>query len=180
MNDIAQVSNVSKRTLYDFFENKDELVFQMLVQINTQMVEYYNKLQKQSVSALETILLFRQKMKEDLTEFCSAFYEDIKRYPKANTYLILYKNKSLNSLIALLQQGVKEGDFMREVDFDIIAFLMRDRIEKSAPPEQVKKYSHEEVGDTLFFIFVRGICTDKGRKLLEQYVLKERFRKNNK
>lgn len=180
MNDIANVSGVSKRTLYDFFENKDELLYQMLVSIYDDLERYHKKLSDQSLSALEILLLFCRKVMDEPIGFCKAFYDDIKRYPKANEYMIQYKKKSLNNLIVLLKKGVQEGVFMAEVDFDIIAHLTRERLEISSPPsDRIGKYSHEEVGYMLFLIFIRGICTDEGRRILEQYATKEHFRKNN-
>ena len=180
MNDISGVAGVSKRTLYDSFENKDELLLQMLAMIDIRLGDYYKKLLEQSISALEILLLFNKKIKDETVWFCPAFYDDIIRYPRAYDYLIRYKKKSLNSLIVLLKQGTKEGVFMAEVDFDIIAHLIRERIEMSPlPPQKFGEYSHEEVGKLLFLIFVRGICTEKGRKILECYTTKEHFRKNN-
>lgn len=180
MNDIAGKAGVSKRTLYDFFENKDELLLQMLVMIDVRLGDYYKKLSQQSISALEIVLLLQKKMKDETVWFCPAFYDDIIRYPRACEFLVRYKKKSLASLIILLKQGVKEGVFMAEVDFDILAHLMRERIEMSPPPpQQFGKYSHEEVGELLFLIFIRGICTDKGRKIVERYTTKEHFRENN-
>jgi AcrR family transcriptional regulator len=179
MNDIANVSGVSKRTLYDFFENKDELLYQMLAGVYDGWAKYHKKLSDQSFSALEILLLFCKKVMDEPISFCKAFYDDIKRYPKANEYMIQYKKKSLNDLIVLLKKGVQEGVFMAEVDFDIIAHLTRERLEISSPPDKIGKYTHEEVGNMLFLIFIRGICTDEGRKILEQYATKEHFRKNN-
>lgn len=178
MNDIAGKAGVSKRTLYDFFENKDELLLQMLVMIDVRLGDYYKKLSQQSISALEIVLLLQKKMKDETVWFCPAFYNDIIRYPRAYDYLIQYKKKSLNNLIVLLKQGVNEGVFMAEVDFDILAHLIRERIEMS-PPQRFGEYSHEEVGKLLFLIFIRGICTDKGRKIVERYTTKEHFRENN-
>lgn len=179
MNDIANVSGVSKRTLYDFFESKDELLYRMLVKIYNELEQHYKKLSDQSFSALEILLLFGKKIRNEPVDFCKAFYDDIKRYPKANEYMLQYRRESLNNLIVLLKRGVQEGVFMEEVDFDIIAHLTRERLGVSPPPSRIGKYSHEEVRDMLFLIFIRGICTDDGRKILEQYVVKEYFRKNN-
>lgn len=179
MNDIARVSGVSKRTLYDFFENKDELLFQMLTVIYDELEQYYKKLSDQSFSALEILLLFCKKVTDEPISFCREFYDDIIRYPKANEYILHYKEKSFNNLIVLLKRGVQEGVFMSEVDFDIIAYLTRERIEKSPFADKFGKYSHEEVGYMLFLIFLRGISTDEGRKILERYAVKEHYRKNN-
>lgn len=109
MNDIANISGVSKRTLYDFFENKDELLYQMLVGIYDDLEQYHKKLSDQSLSVLEILLLFCKKVMDEPIAFCKAFYDDIKRYPKANEYMLQYKKKSLNNLIVLLKKGVQEG-----------------------------------------------------------------------
>lgn len=181
MNDVAQNAGVSKRTLYDFFENKEALLLEVLVVRNDYFEDYYQKLISEGdYNALEILILYNEKMMEKPVWFSQAFYDDIRRYPVAYEYMVRTKNKGLTEMIALLKKGVEEGVFLEEVNFDIIAFVAREHMATPPPPmERFTKYTYIEVNETFFWVFMRGISTDEGRKTLEQYALKRQYRKNN-
>jgi AcrR family transcriptional regulator len=179
MNDIVRNAGVSKRTLYDFFENKEMLLMQILETDNARVSEYLKKLTEESYSALEIILLFNRKMMMNPTWFCNAFYDDIKRYPEAYEYMIQKKNLFLSKLVSLLNRGIAEGFFIPEINFDIIAFLAKRHLNMSPPPEKDVKGTYTDIYNTVFLIFIRGICTDAGRKILERYAIREHYKTQN-
>jgi hypothetical protein len=75
----------------------------------------------------------------------------------------------------LLKRGVREGVFCPDINFDIIALLVREQMNMSQPSGAFRKYSHTDVHNTIFLIFVRGICTDAGWKILERHSIKKQF-----
>lgn len=181
MTDVAQNSGVSKRTLYDFFENKEALLLEVLEVRDGYFRDYYKKLvDEDEYTALEILLLYNEKVMEKPVWFSQAFYDDIKRYPKAYESLIQANNNGLTEMILLLKKGVEEGMFLEEVNFDIIAFVAREHMSTPPPPmERFTKYTYAEVNETFFWVFMRGISTDEGRKTLEQYALKRQYKRNN-
>jgi len=177
MDDVARKANVSKRTLYDFFRDKESLLIEMLNQMSEPYVEYIGTLEKQSNKALEIMLLFNEKLMEGPVWLCDDFLEDIKRYPVAFQVLLEGKRLFLNKTVELLRQGAKEGVFMDDINYDIISMLVQKQMNKLEPSKIYAKYTHEEVHNTMLFIFLRGICTDAGRSILDKYIIKKRYGK---
>lgn len=178
MDDIARKANVSKRTLYDFFRDKESLLIAVLNQISEPFIELMQILENKRYTALETMLLFNEKMVDGPIWLCDDFLEDIKRYPEALHVLMDGKNRFLEKTLALLVRGAKEGVFMPDINYDIISMLVQRQMNKFEPAKKLTKYTHEEVHNTMLFIFLRGICTETGRNILEKYIVKKRYGKD--
>ncbi|MDR2913843.1 MAG: TetR/AcrR family transcriptional regulator [Tannerella sp.] len=178
MDDVARKANVSKRTLYDFFRDKESLLIEVLDKIREPFSEQIGLFEKRSDTALEAMLLFNEKLMEKQTWLCDDFFEDIKRYPKAFQILLEGKRVFLNKIIELLKRGEKESVFMSDIDYDLISLMAQQQMSKPASSEGIfTKYTHEEVHNTIFFIFLRGISTDAGRDILDKFITKKRYKK---
>ena len=176
MDDVARKANVSKRTLYEFYNDKESLLIGVLDNLREPFTDYFDLLGKNENTALEVILQFNEKLMEKPVWLCDDFFEDIKRYPKAIEALMDTKNKFLIKMIELLKRGEKEAVFMSDVNYDIISLLAQHQLSKSEPSSIFTKYTHEEIHNTVVFIFLRGICTDSGREILEKYTLKKKYK----
>ena len=176
MDDVARKANVSKRTLYDFYRDKEDLLLDALRSLMMPVSEEIERLSGRSETALDTILLFNEKMMENPKWLCEDFFEDVKRYPQVFRLLSEGKTFFVAKLIDLLKRGKKEAVFMSDIDYDIISLLAQKQFSKSEPSGLSTKYAPEEVHNTLFFIFLRGICTDSGRNVIEKYLIKKKLR----
>ena len=178
MDEVAHKANVSKRTLYDFFEDKEALLISVLKKIYEPLIEQMEFLEKQSETALEVILLCNEKMMEKPTWLCEDFMEDLKRYPKALQFIVEGKQSFLKRWIDLLKRGEKEAVFISGINYDLISLVVQQHFSKTVPSELFTKYSHEEVHHTVFFLFLRGICTGAGRDILDKFIIKLRYRRD--
>jgi AcrR family transcriptional regulator len=175
MDDIARRAGVSKRTLYEFFNDKEMLLIQMIDVRFNQAGKCLARLTEETYTALEILLLFNEKLMDQPIWYCEEFFQDIRRYPEAHEHMIRYKQQFLDRLILLLKRGTKEGVFCSDINFDIIALLVREHMNMPQPSGTFCKYSHADVHNTFFLILVRGICTDTGRKILERYSVKRQL-----
>jgi AcrR family transcriptional regulator len=177
MDDVARKANVSKRTLYDFFKDKEALLIEVLNEIRKPFTEHFAEMEKRPGTALEIMLLFNEKIMEKPTLLCDDFFEDIKRYPEALEILLEEKRLFLEKVMKLLKRGENEHVFMSDINYDIISLLAQQQMQSAGTSDVFAKYTHEEVHNTIFFIFLRGICTDAGREILDKFVIKKRYRK---
>ena len=177
MDDVARKSNVSKRTLYEFFKDKESLLMDVLIKLREPLTEHFNLLDRSSGTALDILLFFYEKIMERPVWLCSDFFEDIKRYPTAFKLLIDNKRRFLIKIIELLKRGEKECVFVSDVNYDIISIMAQQHLTQTEPSDIFTKYTHEEVSNTFFYIFLRGICTETGRDILEKFVLKMKYKR---
>ena len=176
MDEVARKAGVSKRTLYDFFSDKEALLVEVLKKIHKPFFEQMYSLEKQSDTALELILLLNERMMEKPVFLCDDFMDDIKRYPQALRIMIDGKHLFLKKMIELLKRGEKEAVFMSDIDYDLISLLAQQQMSNPSPSEVFSKYTLEEVHNTIIFIFLRGICTDTGRDIIDKFITKKRYK----
>ncbi|MDR2042047.1 MAG: TetR/AcrR family transcriptional regulator [Tannerella sp.] len=178
MDDVAAKAGVSKRTLYEFFDDKETLLVQILDTFFKRIGEYLDRLTKETWTALEIALLLNEKLTDTPVRFCEAFYEDIRRYPAAYECVKRNKQHFMSMSMFLLRKGVSEGVFRSDIDFDLIARLADKQLDMQQPSPTCGPLSHADVHNTLFLIFMRGICTCAGWKILERYCVTNPFRAN--
>ena len=175
MDDIARNVSISKRTLYDYFDDKEELLLQGFTRFYEQLYTKLNKIENEAHSALDTILLFYDELMKNPRWYNPKFYEDIKRYPNVQEVMEDEKKRLSEKCNAYFAQGVKEGEFQPEVNFKIMSLLVKEQMTMMRPSREFSNHSIREVYNTVLLTFLRGICTEKGRKKLERYAIKQAY-----
>ncbi|RHJ85508.1 TetR/AcrR family transcriptional regulator [Parabacteroides sp. AM08-6] len=172
MDDIAHNMGISKRTIYEFFEDKETLLLEGFELNYNKMRLYLEQLEKGAFNSLDIILLFYEEFMKHPRWFNRKFYEDLKRYPKALQKTEEKKNLFFKKCIKLLNLGVKEGVFLPNINFGIVALLAKEQVKMIHPPKTFSNYSITEVFNTILLTFLRGISTEKGISILERHQLR--------
>ena len=149
MDDVAKAAGISKRTLYESFEDKETLLIEGIDHNTESLGQYLTGLEKEPFNALEVILLFYEEMMKNPRWFNEKFYEDLKKYPKAQQKIEMNKARMGKRCMDLFTRGVKEGVFC--------------------------KHSITEVYNTILLTFLKGISTEKGRAILDRFDLKQSY-----
>lgn len=164
MDEIAASLGISKRTLYEVFPSqKDGDIFVKGV-IET------------SGNVLEVLLRCYQWSIERFHATNKKFFEDIKKYPKAYQLMKNNRNRSSEDTVNFFKEGVKQGIFRDDVNFAIINLLVRDQLDLLMNSDICNEYSFLEVYESIMFTFLRGISTEKGARVLEDFICE--YRKN--
>lgn len=176
MDDIARDLSISKRTLYSFFEDKETLLVEGLKYTNDHLTSFLYQLEKGDYTAIDIILLFYEELMKRPRWYSEKFYEDMKRYPKAIQRKESEKEAYTNICTRLFNRGVKEEVFQQEVNFEIVGLLVKEQLKMLHPSKTFSKHSNTEVYNTVLLTFLRGICTDKGREILDQWVVRNKIK----
>ena len=116
MDDIAQQLTISKRTLYEIYEDKEEVLYRSIIKYDRLRLERLTKYAEEGHHVIDVILeAYRIKMNE-VRMVNPAFYEDILKYPKVETYIKEFSIKSKDKFLAFMQLGVEQGLLRKEVD----------------------------------------------------------------
>lgn len=172
MDNIAHNMSISKRTLYELFEDKETLLTECIALSYTKMKLSMKQLESEPITALEVALLFYEELMKRPRWFNRKFYDDLKRYPKALEQVEKDKADFTKRCIKLLNRGAKEGVFQKDVNIEILALLAKEQLKMIRPSKTFLNHSVAEVFQTVLFTFLRGICTEKGLTILERYALK--------
>ncbi len=169
MNDIARDLNISKRTLYQHFDDKETLLAKGLEYRDKQFIDLWKELENGPYTVLEAILLLFREMMKRPKWYSRKFYEELEFFPKASEDRRNRGKVFENELMKILKRGVDEGVFEEQIHFGIVVKLAKTHIKMYYPSRAFSGYSNTEVYETILFAFLRGICTDKGRAILDRW-----------
>lgn len=173
MDDIAQELGVSKKTIYQHFEDKDEIVYQVMSQNMEQDKCDFDDIMKCSSNIIESMVKMTNMMREQLSSINPSLFFDIKKFhPRSWKLWQDHKhNFVLGQIKKELQQGIEEGFIRSEINIEILSLLRLEQIElgfdnQVFPPNKFN--SIVEIQLTFLDNFVRGVLTQKGLELYEK------------
>jgi TetR/AcrR family transcriptional regulator, cholesterol catabolism regulator len=173
MDDIARHLAVSKKTLYQHFTDKDELVTMVSRGHLERNMLQFDTIRDESKNPIEELARLSVCMKMNMESMNPTVMFDLQKFhPKAWNEFIQFKNKHLKeSIVRNLKQGIELGYVRPEVNPEILAPIRIETVQLAFNNElfSVGQYSLAEVQAQLFDHFVYGIVTDKGRKLYEKF-----------
>lgn len=170
MDDIAAALGISKRTLYEVFADKESLLKDCILKVQSDRDNYLQGVYEQSHNVLEVILAVFQKSIEVFHETNKRFFEDIKKYPKIYEMMINRRNSDSEKTMTFFKSGVEQGIFRSDVNFKIVNLLVREQFDVLLNTEICKEYPFIEVYESIMFTYIRGISTEKGAKVLEDFI----------
>ena len=173
MDDIARHLSVSKKTLYQYFADKDEIVTQVArVHIERTRVEF-DGLRSEAKNALDELMRLSVCLKRNAQNMNPSLLFDLKKYHgQAWGVWADHKNKYIReSVVRNLRQGMEEGLFRSNLNPEVLAAMRIEIIQlpfdgQTFPAE---RYNVAEVQGQIFDHFMYGLLTEKGRKLYEKY-----------
>lgn len=173
MDDIAAQLGMSKKTLYQYYTDKDELVnavFDIVLTTNrTQCVEC----SKMGENAIHEMFISFDVVEEMLKTMNPSLLYDMQKYhPSAFRKFEEFRNGFLYKLIrSNIERGLKEELYRPEIDTDIMSRWRLHTVLLSFNPEvfPTVKTSAAYIEQQLLECFLHGLATLKGQKLIQKY-----------
>ena len=173
MDDIARHLTVSKKTLYQHFADKEDLITVVLSSHIDDNRKQYEVITENSANAIDELAQISQCLRKDMSETNPSVLFDLQKFhPKAWEVWLDHKNKYIReSVVRNIKQGIEEGYYRADVNPDVLAAI---RIELISMGFDQNVFPHStfnlaEVQTQLFDHFVYGLCTDKGKKLYQKH-----------
>lgn len=173
LDDIARRLGISKKTIYHHFTDKEDIICQVM---NIHFSGTKNEAACQIIEAhnpVEEVLRMSEVIRKHSNEVNSSLLFDIQRhYPKAWAMYRQFKEEYiLASVRDNLQRGLKDGLYRTDIDLEIMSRLRLECIQlgfndEAFPPD---KFKLVDVQLQLLHSFIRGILTEKGFTIYNQY-----------
>lgn len=173
MDDIARHLAVSKKTLYQHFADKEDIVTMACTAHIERNNKEFDKVRDEASNAIEELASLSTCLKRNMEEINPSLLFDLQKYhPRAWGVWLNHKNKTIReSVVRNVKQGIDEGYYRPELNAEVIA-AMRLELIQLAFDEDVfprEKFRMPDVQMELFDHFVFGLVTEKGRKLYLKY-----------
>jgi AcrR family transcriptional regulator len=172
MDDIARHLGVSKKTLYQHFADKDDLVLMVSKNHLEKNIQQFDGIRDESQNAIEELGKIVVCMKANMEAMNPTLLFDLQKFhPKAWSEWISFKTKYLHeSIMRNLKQGIADGYVRPEVNPEIMAVMRIELVQLAFNNDifPASKFKLADVQEQIFDHFVYGIVTDKGRKLYQK------------
>jgi TetR/AcrR family transcriptional regulator, cholesterol catabolism regulator len=175
MDDVAKELGISKKTLYQYVTDKDDLVGKFVDNEIAMRQEEICNCFRSGLNAIEELFEISIYMNRLTRNQNPATEYDLKKYyPQHFQKTDKARREGIYEYILLnLKKGIKEGLYREEMNKEIIAKLYLSRAENSHLNEL---FTREEFTSLKIFIeiltyHVRGIATEKGIDVLERKII---------
>lgn len=162
MSQIAGAVQVSKRTLYSYFGSKEELLCECMKYDNENVSEMLYSIEERRENALKSVVLLSDKVHRYRASYCPAFYKDIVQFEEANVRLNEIYRRIQQRFGDYFNRGAEEGLFQSQRNYDVMSYILMEQMVLQSRVNM----SHRT---TVFFTFLRGLCTDEGIRVLDGY-----------
>ncbi len=173
MDDIAREISISKKTIYQYFKDKNDLVSTVTSYHMEHERDEYESIADNSKNAVDELIKVSVCIRKNMKDINPSLVFDLKKYhKKAWDIWIEYKNVFIkNHIVDNLNRGINEGFFRKEIDVEALAIFRVEQVQMTFDNSMYPKdkFSITELQLQLFEHFVYGILTDKGRKLYKEY-----------
>jgi AcrR family transcriptional regulator len=173
MDDIAKHLGMSKKTIYQFFKDKNELVIALVKKKLQEDEDQMCAIISQSGNVIEEMINMMKCSEEIFSRINPIVIHDMQKYhPDAWKEFQQFKSNVLvHTLEELLTKGIKQGYIRPDIDVKIIAMMRVAQVEMgfNATIFPVAEFNTWKVQQQFLEHFNYGICTLKGYKLLNEY-----------
>jgi AcrR family transcriptional regulator len=173
MDDVARHLGVSKKTIYQVFKDKSELVTALVqMRLNTN-IEAISTLMSNTGNMIGELLNLDNCAREIFSRVNPIVLHDLQRYyPEAWQLFQQFKTGFLVSVIEkLLNKGIAQGYIRPNLDVKIMAVVRVNQIELGFNQQvfPLAVFNMFDVQNQLMQHFNHGICTPKGIAALSEF-----------
>jgi len=174
MDDIAKELSISKKTIYQYFKDKNDIVVTIAKRHFAAEQKDVTQLFKDCPNAIARLHRLSRHMREGMAELNPSLLYDLQKYhPKAWQLFIDFKHSFMHSAMReTMELGKTEGNFRADIDPDVMATLRLEQIEMSLNTGLFPRdrFDFRDVQVQLLDHFIQGILTDQGRELFQSYL----------
>jgi AcrR family transcriptional regulator len=173
MDEIAGQLGISKKTIYQFYSDKETLVKDIFKDMTDQNKEKCTYFKDIAENAIHEQYLSSDSAQEIFNNMNTSVLFDLNRFhPNVFAEFEKFKKQFLfNSIKENIVRGIKEGLFRKDIDVNIITWLRLEMISGVFHNEEVinGKTKPNQFENEMKNFFLHGICTEKGLGYISKY-----------
>ena len=172
MDDISREAGVSKRTVYENFRDKNDLLRHCLGFMDAHYIREHEAILQQATNPIQMVFDLIKLVGSLMQQVNPLFFEDLRRYHKKvwkEVHEINTEKQKVQTL-TILKKGINQGLFRKDIDLDIVTILLMHQLNlvHDLTVFPINKYSQQEVFENVIINFFRGIATQKGVEIIDK------------
>ena len=171
MDDISREAGVSKRTIYENFKDKDDLLRNCMIAMDIEYTKEHEAVVQQSENIIQLVFGLMKLGIKAINQINPLFFDDLRRY-HIRVWKEVYKisaEKQRTQTLTILRKGINQGVFRKEIDLEIVTILLMEQL-RMMPDKTIfphDKFSQSVTFENVIINFFRGIATKKGLELID-------------
>ena len=171
MDEISQGLHVSKRTVYEIFGDKEELLLAGLKARDEQMRKQLDIYAYNEAHNVIDILGYFYKVQMEVNSAIGvSFFEEIHRMPRILEYLKERHLRQYVDRVKFMKSGIAEGFFRTDVNYELMLEIVDATMKEIMHQQLYKENTMQEIFDNYFLVIIRGFCTERGVALLNKAI----------
>ena len=176
MDELAKALAISKKTLYQYFKNKEDLVTQIIHYFLADEMSRYQKIHAEAGNAIDEMLKMANYIISHLKMMNPTTMYDIQKY-YPNVWQLLEKHRTefvYSVVLDNLKKGMKEGIYRKNINAKIIAKLYVVSIQVFLDNQLFKENQLKPVDiyTEMFKYHIYGVSSEKGIQYLKNNIQK--------
>lgn len=167
MDDIANNLSISKRTLYEIYDNKEDLLLEGVKNDVAMRRKNMEEFRQSNDDVLQVIMHFYQVKLIEIGSINPDYYLDMRKYKKVTDYFEENKAEQKKAAEIIFRRGVDEGYFLPQLNYDIVNRLGDAAMDYVMSSKLYEKFALKDIFKNFVSVLLRGYCTEKGQTLLD-------------
>ena len=168
MDDVATELGISKRTLYEIFDKKEDLLFEAMKHYYGERTERIRLKVLHCANVMEIILTVYRIKVEEFQQTNPNFFVDLVKYPQVLLFLNQENQSNRTKFQQFIERGIHEDFFRSDVNYELMTHLF-DALGNYVIQNQLyRQFTIEEIFKNLIFVTLRGMCTARGATTLDE------------
>lgn len=174
MDDVTRELGISKKTLYQFFDSKEDLIMQVINRHRCEESESVANICRDAPDALQEMLAIARHVIVQFQQMSPATIFDLKKYyPEAWRMVEQVQREYIYGVLkANIERGIQEGLYRNDFNADILARLYVGSVrwltdDELFPPAE---FHWAQLYREFIHYHLRGIASEKGLGKLQAYI----------
>lgn len=172
MDDVAKENGISKKTLYKFVSDKNDLIRRVVEFESKRLIALRQAIYLKELNAIEEVFAMHPIILEIMKKYNPVIEYDLKKYHNDiyQEIMNLKAEQMYEHVVLNLKKGIEEGLYRKNIDVDIIAKI-RVSTEISRMQSEKVELAHidgEKALMQLIEYHLRAVCSPEGIKLMER------------
>lgn len=176
MDDVAQELSVSKRTLYEIFGSKEELLVECMKRHIARMSKIIADEMGREEDVLTVFIKHLEVLIAESRERDHNKFEDMDKYPKLKKLFHEHLADMACRMRGFMELGVRQGVFRDDLNMDVLMKSLSAMGTMANKESESGQFRYDELIDGTIVVLLRGIATPKGMEKLDKY----RYKSNNR
>lgn len=172
MDDIAKHLAISKKTIYQYFSDKDEVVYTLMERKFSSDCADFERIAMTAPNVVEEVFGYMKKLHQMFANMNPNMIYDIRKYhPRAWGIVTKFRQEmGIATVERALEKGKADGFVRSDCNTKVLARLRMEAIEMGFDPAifPPTEYSILDVQIAMVEHFLYGVCTLKGHKLINK------------